>query len=38
MLELYIKLVAAGKRTLESVPKEFRAQVEAALNKTADNT
>lgn len=31
MLELYIKLVSSGKRTLESVPEKFREQVKAAL-------
>lgn len=31
MLELYIRLVQEGKRTLESVPEQFREQVEQAL-------
>ncbi len=31
MLELYIKLVMAGKRTVESVPEKFREDVKAAV-------
>ncbi len=31
MLELYIKLVLAGKRTVESVPVKFREDVKAAV-------
>lgn len=31
MLELYIRLVQEGKRTLESVPEQFREQVKQAL-------
>ena len=31
MLELYILLVQEGKRTLESVPVQFREQVKQAL-------
>lgn len=31
MLELYIKLVKAGKRDIESVPEKFREQVREAV-------
>lgn len=31
MLELYITLVKAGKRTIESVPEKFREQVREAV-------
>lgn len=31
MLELYIRLVQAGKRTVESVPEKFRSDVKAAI-------
>lgn len=31
MLELYIKLVLVGKRTVESVPAKFREDVKAAI-------
>ena len=31
MLELYIKLVKAGRRTLKSVPERFREAVSAAI-------
>lgn len=31
MLELYIRLVEAGKRDIESVPEEFREQVREAV-------
>lgn len=34
MLELYIKLVLAGKRTVESIPERFREAVRAAVEKT----
>lgn len=33
MLRLYIKLVRAGRRTLESVPFQFRDDVEKELSK-----
>lgn len=35
MLELYIKLVQAGKRTIESVPVKFREDVKAAIEAAA---
>lgn len=31
MLELYVRLVKAGKRDIESVPEKFREQVRKAL-------
>lgn len=31
MLDLYIKLVKAGKRDIESVPEKFREQVREAI-------
>ena len=31
MVEIYIRLVRAGKRTLESIPERFRDAVEEAL-------
>ena len=31
MLDLYIKLVKAGKRDIESVPEKFRVQVREAI-------
>lgn len=31
MQDIYIKLVKAGKRTIESVPQEFQQQVREAL-------
>ena len=31
MLELYIKLVKAGKRTIDSIPEKFRDDVRAAI-------
>lgn len=33
MLRAYIKLVRAGRRTLESVPTQFRDDVEDALKE-----
>ena len=35
MLELYIKLVKAGKRTIDSIP-EFRDDVRAAIEAAED--
>ena len=32
MLDLYIKLVKAGKRDIESVPEKFREQVREAID------
>ncbi len=34
MLELYIKLVESGKRTVESIPAQFQEAVKEALKKT----
>jgi hypothetical protein len=31
MIEIYYNLVKAGKRTIEQVPNQFKAQVEALL-------
>lgn len=36
MLELYIKLVKLGKRTIDSIPKEFREDVRAAVESAGD--
>lgn len=36
MLELYIKLVKAGKRTIDSIPERFREEVRAALEAAED--
>ncbi|WP_313341220.1 CD1375 family protein [Lacrimispora sp.] len=36
MLELYVRLVEVGKRTVESVPELFRADVEKAVLKTKE--
>ena len=36
MLELYIKLVEAGKRTIDSIPERFREGVRTAV-KTAED-
>lgn len=36
MAELYARYVRAGKRTLESVPERWRADVEAILEKDQD--
>lgn len=36
MLELYIKLVLAGKRTIDSVPEKFREDVRAAVEAAED--
>lgn len=33
MLELYLKLVQAGKRTIEQVPTKYREQVQDALQE-----
>jgi hypothetical protein len=35
MIEIYIALIRAGKRTLEQVPENIRAAVEARLNQEA---
>ena len=35
MVEFYIRLVRAGKRTLEQVPVKWREAVRAALEKEA---
>jgi hypothetical protein len=32
MVDMYVKLVQEGKRTLDQVPLKFRAEVEALLN------
>jgi hypothetical protein len=37
MLDLYIALVKAGKRTIENVPDKFRAQVRQAVEATGEN-
>lgn len=34
MLELYIKLVTAGKRTIDSVPEKFREQIREAVSES----
>ena len=36
MLELYIKLVKAGKRTIDSTPEKFRDDVRAAIEAAED--
>lgn len=36
MLELYIKLVESGKRTVESIPAQFREAVKEALKKAKE--
>ena len=36
MLELYIKLIKAGKRTIDSIPEKFRDEVRAALEASED--
>lgn len=36
MLELYIRLVESGKRTIESVPAQFREGVKKALGMTEE--
>ncbi len=36
MLELYIKLVKAGKRTIDSIPEKFRDEVRAAVETGED--
>ena len=36
MLELYIKLVKAGKRTIDSIPEKFRDDVRAAIEAAED--
>ena len=33
MVELYVKLIKAGKKTIEQVPMSLRAQVEALLSE-----
>ena len=37
MLELYIKLVKAGKRTIDSIPEKFRDDVRAAIEAAEEN-
>lgn len=32
MVEMYVKLVREGKRTIEQVPLQFKAEVQAILN------
>lgn len=32
MVDMYVKLVREGKRTIEQVPERFRTEVEAILN------
>jgi len=32
MVDMYVKLVKEGKRTIEQVPEKFRAEVLALLN------
>lgn len=36
MLELYIKLVKAGKRTIDSIPEKLRDDVRAAIEAAED--
>lgn len=36
MLELYIRLVIGGKRTVESVPEQFREDVRKAISKAEE--
>ncbi len=36
MLELYIKLVKVGKRTIDSIPEKFRDEVRAAVEAAED--
>ena len=36
MLELYIKLVKAGKRTIDSITEKFRDDVRAAIEAAED--
>ena len=36
MIEVYVALVKSGKRTVESVPANLRAAVEAALKESED--
>lgn len=36
MLELYIKLVKAGKRTIDSIPERFREEVRVAVEAAED--
>ncbi|MGJ4851429.1 CD1375 family protein [Bacillota bacterium Meth-B3] len=33
MIDLYVALIRAGKRTIESVPDRYRAEVEARLTE-----
>lgn len=33
MVELYVELVKAGKRTLASVPEKYRSEVEARIEE-----
>lgn len=37
MIDLYIRLVEAGKRTLEQVPEEHRAEVKVKANVETTN-
>lgn len=37
MIDLYIRLVEAGKRTLDQVPEEHRAEVKAKVNVETTN-
>ncbi len=36
MLDLYIKLVKAGKRTIESIPNKFREDVRNAIEASEE--
>lgn len=37
MAEAYAKLILAGKKTIEQVPEKIRAEVQAILDKAANN-
>ncbi len=37
MVELYYKLIKAGRKTIDEVPEKFKAEVQALLNADAAN-
>lgn len=37
MIDLYVRLVESGKRTLDEVPEEYRAEVKAKVNVQTAN-
>lgn len=37
MIDLYVRLVESGKRTLDQVPEEHRAEMKAKLNVQTTN-